>query len=365
MATLNAKIVLSLNRGSSSLKFGLHRVDDAEVETLFVETIALTNGHEAVHHISAALTKSGLPKPEAIGHRIVHGGFALRHHCLIDNKVIQQLQAATPFAPLHLPASMMLVQASQAVFSGLPQVACFDTSFHRTLPDIARLLPIDRALQAQGIQRYGFHGLSCESIVQQLGHAVPARVVIAHLGSGVSITAVKDGKSIDTSMSFTPSGGVMMGTRSGDLDPGLLLYLLRERQFDITAMEHLIDHHSGLLGVSGKASDMRELHAIAASNRDAKLAIAMFCQSVKKQIAAMISVLGGIDMLVFTGGIGEHDANVRAAICDGLAWMGIELSAARNQSGDDQIGAEASRGMVRVIASREDCRIARHTQALC
>lgn len=347
---MKSTIILSLNSGSSSLKFGLHRVDAVGVETLLADAISASTEHEAVEQISALLMEAKLPAPEAIGHRIVHGGMWLRQHCVIDQTVLQQLETAYPFAPLHTPASLSLIRSAQCEYPKLPQVACFDTTFHLTLPDVARLLPIDRTLQAQGIQRYGFHGLSCESIVHQLGASVPPRMVIAHLGNGASITAVQGGKSVDTSMGLTPSGGVMMGTRSGDIDPGVLIYLLREKQVDVTRLEYLIDHRSGLLGVSGIASDMRVLHRAAALSRDARLAIAMFCMSVKKQIAAMTAVLGGLDLLVFTGGIGEHDALVRERICEGLAWLGIASDEASS---------------VRVMASQEDVQIARHTALLC
>ena len=187
-------------------------------------------------------------------------------------------------------------------------MACFDTTFHAELPEVARVLPISRELQSEGIQRYGFHGLSCKSIVHQLANDLPDRLIIAHLGNGASVTAVKGGKSIDTSMGLTPTGGVIMGTRSGDLDPGVLVYLMREKKFDAAMLEELVDHRSGLLGISGVGSDMRRLHEAASSNADARLAIQMFCYSVRKQVAAMIAALDGIDLLVFTGGIGENDA---------------------------------------------------------
>jgi acetate kinase len=211
------------------------------------------------------------------------------------------------------------------------------------------VLPLPGELQSLGIQRYGFHGLSCESIVHQLGDDVPSRLIIAHLGNGVSITAVKDGKSIDTSMGLTPSGGVIMGTRSGDLDPGILVYVMRELAFDAAKLEHMIDHRSGLIGISATSSDMRRLHEASSENPNARLAIDMFCYSVRKQIAAMIAVLGGIDLIVFTGGIGENDGLVRESICAGLSWAGVSLSPG------------PSNVLVKVLASQEDEQIARHT----
>ncbi|HEX4112624.1 MAG TPA: acetate/propionate family kinase [Stellaceae bacterium] len=366
--------VLALNSGSSSLKFGLYRVDASRTETLLSgeaeeigdreskfhatdsrgdallsETVPIPSQQEAIIRIGRLLADAKMPAPAAIGHRIVHGGPKLRQHCLIDPSVLRQLDAAAAFAPLHVPAALSVIRFAREHFPGLPQVACFDTAFHAGLPDVARVLPIARELQAEGIQRYGFHGLSCESIVHQLGSDLPHRLIIAHLGNGASVTAVKDGKSVDTSMGLTPTGGVIMGTRSGDLDPGVLVYLLREKKFDAARLEELVDRRSGLLGISGTAGDMRRLHETASSNADARLAIDMFCYSVRKQIAAMIAALDGIDLIVFTGGIGENDAAARAAICGGLSWIGINFDEGRN---------------VRVLPSREDEQIARHAWAL-
>jgi acetate kinase len=299
----------------------------------------------AIARIARRLAESRMPAPDAVGHRIVHGGPKLRGHCLIDDSVLRELEGATAFAPLHTPMALAIIRLAREHFPGLAHAACFDTAFHAGLPDVARILPIPRQLQAEGIQRYGFHGLSCESIVRQLGGQLPSRVVVAHLGNGASITAVKDGKSIDTSMGLTPTGGVVMGTRSGDLDPGVLVYLMREKKLDGAMIEDLIDRRSGMLGVSGVAGDMRRLHEASGSNPDARLAIQMFCYSVRKQIAAMVAALGGVELLVFTGGIGENDAGARAAICSGLSWIGANLD-------------------VRVIASQEDEQIARHVGAL-
>jgi acetate kinase len=216
----------------------------------------------------------------------------------------------------------------------------------------------------EGIQRYGFHGLSCESIVRQLAKGLPNRLVIAHLGNGASITAVKGGKSIDTSMGLTPTGGVIMGTRSGDLDPGVLVYLVREKKFNAAMLEELVDHRSGLLGISGVSGDMRRLHETASSNADTRLAIEMFGYSVRKQVAAMIAALDGVDLIVFTGGIGENDGEARAAICDGLSWIGVSLNETRNRTATNPISDPASRCAVLVLASQEDEQIARHTWVL-
>ena len=337
--------VLSLNSGSSSLKFGLYRVDFAHAEALLVgdhEAASVESQHAAMLDIVGRLAASGLPSPDAIGHRVVHGGLALHRHAVIDVEVMAQLQAAAAFAPLHTPAALAVIRLAQQHFPARPQVACLDTAFHTDMPAVARTLPIARALQAEGIWRYGFHGLSCESIVRQLQPAVPARLVIAHLGNGASITAVRDGRSIDTSMGLTPTGGVVMGTRSGDLDPGLLVYLMREKRLDADGLDDLVNRRSGLLGISGVGSDMRQLRA-ASTNAGAALAIEIFCRSVCKQIASMAVALGGIDTLVFTGGIGENDALAREAIVRGLAWIG--------------------RFDVRVLPSQEDALIARNAAA--
>jgi acetate kinase len=346
MTTPERSIVLALNSGSSTLKFGLYKVDALDATVLLsgeIETRSLDDTGHAVAEIARRLTEARMPAPDAIGHRVVHGGPTLRHHCLIDAAAIGQLEAATAFAPLHIPSALSIIRFARDHFRDLPQMACFDTAFHAGMPEVARTLPIARDLRAQGIERYGFHGLSCESIVRQLGDDLPDRLVIAHLGNGASITAIKSGRSIDTSMGLTPTGGVIMGTRSGDLDPGILVYLAREKGFDAAMLEELVDRKAGLQGISGVAGDMRLLRQAAPSNADARLAIAMFCYSVRKQIAAMIAALEGVDRLVFTGGIGEHDAAARAEICAGLAWAGVE-------------GA--------VLPSQEDEQIARHTRAL-
>ena len=378
-------VVLVLNSGSSSLKFGLYRVSGSRTEELLsgaAEAIGDANGkfhaqdsrgsiltcntasvpnlQDALVRIGSLLHGSRLPAPVAIGHRIVHGGPKLRQHCQIDESVMQQLEYAASFAPLHAPAALSVIRFAQQHFAGLPQVACFDTTFHAAMPDVARVLPIPRDLQSLGIQRYGFHGLSCESIVQQLVGCLPERLIIAHLGNGSSITAVRNGKSIDTSMGLTPSGGVIMSSRSGDLDPGVLIYLMREQNFDAAMLEDLIDHRSGLMGISGVGSDMRRLHDAASSNPDARLAIDMFCYSVRKQIAAMMAALGGVDLVVFTGGIGENDSKVRASICAGLSWAGVSLDAVENRARHSPV-RNATVAQVLVLPSQEDGQIARHT----
>jgi acetate kinase len=380
--------VLAFNSGSSSLKFGLYRVgraradlllsgeaqsigdgagfcaSDAEGRQLISETTEPRTSRETMLRIGKLIDETGVAPPVAVGHRVVHGGPTLARHCLIDTAVLEQLEAATAFAPLHMPPALAVIRLAQAQFAGLPQAVCFDTAFHAGLPEVAQVLPIPRALRKEGIRRYGFHGLSCESIMRQLEVEPPDRIVIAHLGNGASVTAVKAGKSVDTSMGLTPTGGLIMGTRSGDLDPGILIYLMRDLKLDATTAEDLIDHRSGLLGISGLSGDMRILHDAAKSNPDARLAVEMFCYSVRKQLAGMIAVMDGADLVVFTGGIGENDGRVRAEICKGLSWSGVELDDERNRSGSNPLSSPTSRCEVRVLASQEDQQIARHTWSL-
>ena len=323
-------------------------------------------------HIVRYITSFDTPTPHAIAHRVVHGGPNLLQHCFINDKVVRELALTNAFAPLHNQAALEIIQYTRLIFPKLPQIACFDTTFHAQMPDVARLLPIAKELQLLGIKRYGFHGLSCESIVAQLNNAAnlrtPKRLVIAHLGNGASVTAVKDGQSIDTSMGLTPTGGVMMGTRCGDIDPGVLIYLMREKKYDCDALDALINHQSGMLGVSGLSSDMRILHEGTATNPNVQLAIEMFCYLVAKQIGAMITALNGIDTLVFTGGIGEHDAAVRQLVCDQLAYLKIILSDEKNNNVITDhiitISDANSACAVRVIKSQENARIAHHAAIL-
>jgi acetate kinase len=379
------RTILALNSGSSSLKFGLYRVGPSETEmlvsgeaeaiggldakfhainaagdSLLSVTASIGSQEDAVAYIGKFLADRKFPVAAAVGHRVVHGGPKLLRHCLIDEDVLAQLQGAIPFAPLHIPSALAVIRYAQANFPNRPQVACFDTSFHADLPDVASTLPLPKDLRSGGLRRYGFHGLSCESIIHQLAREVPERLIVAHLGNGASVTAIQNGKSIDTSMGLTPTGGVIMGTRTGDLDPGVLVYLVREKKLDAAELEDLVDHHSGLLGVSGLDGDMRRLHEAASTNGDVRLAIEMFCYSVRKQIAAMIAVLGGVDMVVFTGGIGENDEVARAMICEGLAWAGIGQPEMLSWT----VREIVSGSNVCVLPSQEDEQIARHTWSL-
>ena len=333
----NARHVLALNTGSSSLKYGLYRVDgDKTCEALLADqTDTAGGGKDPVGAIKAALRKGNLPSPDAIGHRLVHGGPNVRQHTRIDDALMKHLDEAKAFAPLHVPPAVDMVERCRDAFPDVPQVACFDTAFHASMPAVAKTLPLPADLRKGGIERYGFHGLSYESIVRQLGKGIPSRTVVAHLGNGASLCAVRDGKSIDTTMGLTPTGGIVMGTRPGDLDPGVLLYLMRERGYDAERLETLVDRESGLKGLSGGTSDMRKLHAM--NNEASKLAQDVFVHVARKQIAGMVASLGGIDLLVFTGGIGENDEVTREAILQGLQWIGPFETRVMNTEEDEQI----------------------------
>lgn len=333
-------IILCLNSGSSSLKFAGYQLDDAR-ETLLakgaVEHIGrsearvriqgtdstvlmdrpdtVADHQAAVQTVFTALEHVQLPRPSAVGHRVVHGGpehVAPEH---VTPPLMSALGHLVAFAPLHLPAEMLGIEAVAARFPDLPQVVCFDTAFHRCMPEVAQRFALPRALWDQGIRRYGFHGLSYEYIVETLGTATPGRTIITHLGNGASMVAICDGHLLDTTMGLTPTDGFMMGTRSGDLDPGILLHLMQEYHYDDRRLEQLVNHEAGLLGVSGSSSDMKTLLEIRAHDPAAAQAVDMFCYQVRKHIGALTAVLGGLDTLVFTGGIGERAAAVRWEVC--------------------------------------------------
>lgn len=379
----HGEVVLALNSGSSSLKFGLYQIASRAIQPLFsgeAELIASAAGKitlrdstdgivatklSALHDQRAAiidvvelLAAHGAPEPNAVGHRVVHGGQALRNHCILDDEVIKKLEVASAFARSHMTTALSLVAFAMKRYSSAIQVACFDTAFHRHLPPRARVLPIAHKWRSQGIERYGFHGLSCESVVRQWEGKLPSRLIIAHLGNGSSVTAVQRGQSVDTSMGLTPAGGVIMGTRSGDLDPGLLVYLLRQEHFVVDQLGDMIEHQSGLLGISGVSNDMRQLHGASAQSIDAQLAIEMYCYSCAKQIAAMMSVLDGVDAIVFTGGIGENDPIIRSRICAQLNWAGVQLDEPRNSAASSCIAGKSSKADVRIVQSQEEMQIA-------
>jgi acetate kinase len=300
----------------------------------------------------------------AVGHRVVHGGPKYSAPQLITKEMVEELRQLTPFDPEHLPEEILLTEAFHRRFPELPQVACFDTAFHHDLPRVARLLPIPRRYEAMGVRRYGFHGLSYAFLMGELARLVGAeaaqgRVILAHLGNGASLTAVRDGKAVDTSMGFTPTAGVPMSTRSGDLDPGLVWYLARSEKMSAKQFNEMVNFQSGLLGISETSSDMRDLLDREAQDVRAAEAVALFCYQVKKWIGAFAAALGGLDTLVFAGGIGENAPPVRARICEGLGFLGIELEEKRNAANECVISAAASRVAVRVIRTDEELMIAK------
>ncbi len=343
--------ILALNCGSSSLKFGSYRSDGltaeliagGEAEEIGGKGSSFKNHVDALAHAFDVLGERGASWFDAVGHRFVHGGPRLREHKLLDANVAEELEAAVEFAPLHMPNALSVLKAVEEKLPGIPQVICLDTAFHRNMPEVSRTYALPEKVREMGVERYGFHGLSLESIIAQL-QAVPKRLIVAHLGNGASITAIREGVSIDTSMGMTPTGGVMMGTRCGDLDPGLLIYLTRHGYGKPEELERVCDHESGLRGVSGTSSDVRELVSRRQTDPKADLALRMFCYQVRKIIAAMVATLGGLDTLIFTGGIGEHAAEVREEIQSGLDFLG-EFE-------------------TRVLPSQEDEQIAKNTAQL-
>lgn len=385
-------LILVVNSGSSSLKFGLYAESDGDEQPLVegeAEGIGHTNGklelrdaegrvrrREESHFACQAnaldraaewLAEQSLAAPSAVGHRVVHGGPRLVAHQAITPAVLKELKASVHFAPLHIPTALELIRAAEQRYPGAPQFACFDTAFHSTMSEEAVRFPLPNDLFVEGVRRYGFHGLSYESIVRQLQRArnLPRRLIVAHLGNGASLAAIKDGRSVDTSMGLTPTGGIPMATRSGDLDPGVIVYLQRAKRMDADSIEQLLNHECGLTALSGGKADMRDLQAAAASGDSrARLAIEVFCRSIRKVIAAYAAVLGGVDMIVFTGGIGEHSVEVRENVCTSLAFLGVGFDAARNRAHGPMISADNSTVAVRVLTAEEDRQIARHCRTL-
>jgi acetate kinase len=393
MANADRTRILTINAGSSSLKAALYDVDRAErlmlavqIErigqsgsrigivdgdgvTLIDQTIDLDDHVAAVRALLEWL-RHQRPEvaPNAVGHRIVHGGRAHRAPHVVTAGVLTDLQELVLLDPDHLPQALAVIRVTSEAYPAIPQVACFDTAFHRSMPRLAQIYPLPPGLAEAGVIRYGFHGLSCEFIVQALG-AIDAReahgrIIIAHLGNGASLTAVRDGVSMDTTMGFTPTGGIMMGTRSGDLDPGVLVHLLDAQGMRPAALNRLVNHEAGLLGVSGLSSDMRDLLGKEANDPRAADAIALFCYLARRSVGALAAVLGGLDTLIFTAGIGEHAAPVRKRICHGLEFLGLDLDAERNDRHRPIISRDGSRVVVRVMKTDEDLMIARHVRHL-
>lgn len=379
--------ILCLNGGSSSLKFAVYRLVENAEQRIFhgaVEAIGAEKGRawlrksqailseqngtfpdhaSAVKWMFAALQQQGAKDLAAAGHRIVHGGPRFSAPRLVDDAFRHALKELVPFAPLHLPGELALIEAVTQHYPGLCQVACFDTAFHSSMPEVAKRFALPDELWQKGIRRYGFHGLSYEYVVSKLGKELGQRAIIAHLGNGASMVALKDGIAVDTSMGLTPAGGFMMGTRSGDLDPGVLLYLLNA-DYSADELGDLLNHHAGLLGVSGSSGDMKVLLERRDSDPADALAVKMFCYQVRKFIGAFAAVLGGLDTLVFTGGIGERAAPVRAEICEGLEHLGIGLDNQANGSHAEIISRAEAGCVVRVVPTDEDLMIARKTREI-
>ena len=393
-ATNESPAILTLNAGSSSAKWALFRVGPKPVRTVAgsIERIGLSDGIVTVtdaetgqsvrtsrqipdHAVSVDLLVEALARHgdrisiQAIGHRVVHGGSRYADPQVVSAEVMEELRRLSPYDPEHLPAEIALIEAFGAQYPQVPQVACFDTGFHRQMPPVARLLAIPRRYEKMGIRRYGFHGLSYAYLMQELERvagrdAAHGRVILAHLGNGASLAAVRDGISIDTSMGFTPASGLPMSTRSGDLDPGLISYLSKTEGMTAEQFQHMVNAQSGLLGLSEISPDLRDL--LAQEGRDARAAeaVALFCYQGKKWIGAYAAVLGGVDQLVFSGGIGEHAAVVRARMCEGMEYLGIRLDQARNEAHAAVISSLESRVTVRVIPTDEESQIAQSVSRL-
>ena len=381
------KGVLTINGGSSSIKFALYQIGEpmdrilaGKIDRIGLSGTTLTfseasNGQQvsldveiSAQHAAADFLIEWLEQRtdfstlSAIGHRVVHG-MRYTESQVISQSVLDELHRISSYDPQHLPAEIKLIEKFRQHYPHLPQVACFDTAFHQSLPRVAKLLPIPRRFDAIGIQRYGFHGLSYAYLMQQLekiaGTQVSqGRVILAHLGNGASLAAVRNGESIDTSMGFTPAGGVPMGSRSGDLDPGVAWYMMQSENLSVEQFNHLINHESGLLGVSETSSDMHDLIQQQDADVRAAEAVDLFCYQIKKWIGAFAAAMGGLDTLVFAGGIGEHAPVVRAQICSELQFLGIEIEEKSNTQNTDVISVEDGRVIVRVIHTDEELMIA-------
>jgi acetate kinase len=372
--------LLTINSGSSSIKFAIYRLaakedlllsgrmdgtkleaKDASGKILIDEPLDLTDRDAAMRRLFDCLRELDfLDGIGGIGYRIVHGGPNYTEPVLIGPEVLEELRRISPLAPDHLPDQIAAIERIGRLLPNVPAVACFDTSFHRTIPHHAQVFGLPRELVAEGVVRYGFHGLSYTYIVDELRKEgqLPERLIVAHLGNGASMTAILNGRSIDTSMGLTPTGGFLMSNRSGDLDPGVILLLLREKKLSTDQIAEMVNMDGGLKGLSGISGDMRTLE------KESPETVLVFCYQVKKFLGAYIAALGGLDMLVFTGGIGENSSAVRAGICSGLERLGLVLDPQRNAGREGVISSEKSGVMVRVMQTNEELVIARSTARL-
>ena len=383
---------LVLNAGSSSLKFCVFQrpagrewrleargqiegigtsprlsVKDADGEILANETTSVRDGREAVEALAAWLrSKYGGSRVLGVGHRVVHGGAEFSGPTILNEQILAKLRELIPLAPLHQPYNLAAIEAAFERLPEVPQVACFDTSFHRGQPAVAELIPLPRELRAAGLQRYGFHGLSYEYIASVLPQVAPSiangKVIVAHLGSGASLCALKQGKSVDSTLGFTALDGLCMGTRPGALDPGVVLHLFQGLKLSVKDVETLLYKKSGLLGISGISNDMRDL--LGRSEPQARLAVDYFVYRATKEIGALAAVLEGVDAIVFTAGIGENSPEIRERICKASAWLGIGLDVAANNNRQTKISTGTSKVSIWVIPTNEELMIARHTGSL-
>ncbi len=381
--------VLTINAGSSSIKFSLFRADRPPARLLAgrIERIGLPDtaisvtrgsGPEVARRTIQAADHAACLEPlirlleqevdfaavKAVGHRVVHGGMRYDRPQRLSPEVLAEMRRLGPYNPGHFPAQIGLIEAFSRRLPSLPQVACFDTAFHRTVPRVAQLLPLPRRYDAAGVRRYGFHGLSYAFLMRELARIgrpgeAEGRVILAHLGNGSSMAAVRGGRSIDTTMGFTPTAGLMMSTRTGDLDPGVFAYLARTEGMTADRFQHMINAESGLLGVSETSSDMRDLLAREPHDVRAAEAVALYCYDARKWLGALAAALEGLDTLVFSGGIGENAPEIRARICAGLGFLGIALDEPRNTAGAPVISADGAAVTVRVIPTDEEAEIAR------
>lgn len=381
--------IMTVNGGSSSIKFALfdagdplRRILEGGIERIGMpDAILRVKGSAAADNMSRPVSASdhkiavnvlmdwieermGHDVMTAVGHRVVHGGPKYHEPQRITAEMVEELRQLSPFDPAHLPEEILLTEAFTKRFPDLPQVACFDTAFHHDLPRVAQILPIPRRYEAQGVRRYGFHGLSYAFLMQELTElagtqAANGRIILAHLGNGASLAAVSDGKPVDTSMSFTPTAGLPMSTRSGDLDPALMWYMARTEKMNAKQFNEMVNTQSGLLGISETSSDMRDLLKSEAHDVRAAEAVALFCYQLKKWIGSFAAALGGLDTLVFAGGIGEHAAAIRTRACEGMSFLGIELNEKLNMANENVISTDTSRVKVRVIHTDEELMIAR------
>jgi acetate kinase len=389
--------ILVLNPGSSSIKFSMFVEDAGGIRSMAEGELGGIGGRqaklefrdgagsdlsgklgeigtesmeEAIGVVERAVSVAGLPLPDAVGYRVVHPGAHMRGHQRVTPEVLVQLREAVPFAPLHDPEAIEIIEEMMRRFPDVPHVACFDTVFHETMPEEATVYALPASVREQGVRRYGFHGLSCESVVWQMraaaGVGIPRSMLIAHLGSGCSVTACVDGKSVDTTMGLTPTGGVVMGTRPGDIDPGVVIFLMRQVGAAVGQVEAMLNHESGLKALGG-VNDLKALRTAEKTDRRARLALTVFVRSLVKTVAGL-AALHSPTAVVFTGGIGEHDARTRGAVAGGLWAFGAELEMAANElpaKGLRKISDEESRMALYVVPAEEDLMIARHVARMC